>query len=403
MLWKIIFSACTIYSIILTIYVFHKKDTILWNFISKHFRASEPALLNSIIDSIQEGIIVVDGRGNLIDHNNSASRFILYNFGQNSVLKGININSIFTMWPSWLMACNNMQSDDLEIDTTIFGTSKYYIIRVMPVFDRKHQKCGSVSIIIDITNRKVEEKERLRLATEHLDEQARDLKELNAYKDKLFVAFSHDIRNPMANMVSLITLLGEDEEYYRDDNREIFISVKDQVNLTYKSIENLLEWILSQKVNDEPIFFKLSEVVHDIIGIHEIEAESKKIRISSDIDDNIQIYAAKNTVEMVFRNILSNAIKFTDSGGVITIRLYETEEQNIIAVQDTGIGMNIQQIGSLFKERFNSTEVGTAGEKGLGIGLLMCNEFISRIGGRISVDSTLGVGTTFYISLPKHP
>lgn len=403
MLCKIIISAFALYSAVLSICVYQNKDSIIWGSHRRDNNASEPVPLNSIIDRIPEGIIVVDCSGRIKETNQFARRFF-YNLGLNYSVKSFNIKTILAEWPDWLRACDNMQSEELEIETTEFGMNRHYMIRVTPVLDQQLRGRGSVSIIIDITNQKNKEEEKIQLAMDQLNARLRELQELITYKDKLFAALSHDIRNPMANMVSLVALLSEDEAYYSEDNREIFLCVKDQVNHNYKRIENLLEWMLSQKTNYEPSlsYLMLCEVIQEIIEMHVLDAERKKICITIDIEENMQVYSDISILEMVLRNILSNAIKFTDYGGMITIRAFKEENKNLITVRDTGVGMSVQQTQGLFGNKLISASVGTAGEKGLGIGLLLCNELIVRIGGRITVDSKPGKGTTFCLSLPVH-
>jgi signal transduction histidine kinase/PAS domain-containing protein len=268
----------------------------------------------------------------------------------------------------------------------------HLIFNGTPIYDKSGNLTHGVYFILDVTDN---------IKHQQLVSIAEHLKELNALKDKLFTVFTHDIRNPMATMVSLIDLLEQDNELYNRDFMEILTEVKKQVNYTYSIIENLLEWLNGQRdgLVLKPCVWNLSDIVRETMGLYLISAGVKSIDISYKFDNKIKVYADKEILELVLRNLLSNAIKFTNQGGSILVEAYETKNETVISVKDTGIGMEEEKVRNLFQEGHASSTLGTAGEKGIGLGLLICKEFIMKEGGEIWAESKPGKGSTFYISL----
>lgn len=228
-----------------------------------------------------------------------------------------------------------------------------------------------------------------------------NLMKLNSLKDKLLTVVSHDIRLPMASMTSLIEILEDDVRHYNDDNIEIIKAVKEQVNDTCKTVENILEWLKSQMQGlvYNPLIWNLFNIAEEVVRLVRNSAEAKSIRINTDIDRSKNVYADRGIMELVLRNLLSNAIKYTGSGGRISIYSYESGHETIVAVKDSGTGLDSEKVKLLFSEAYVSSTTGTAGEKGAGLGLLICKEYVSRYGGRIWAESIPGQGSTFYFSI----
>lgn len=248
----------------------------------------------------------------------------------------------------------------------------------------------------------IEKNDALKRTVEKMNKISR-LKELNLLKDKLLIAVTHDIRNPIAAMVSLIELLDGEKENYSSDSIEIIEAVKEQVYDSYYLVENLLEWLKSQKegLAYSPLEWDISIIVQEAIHIFRISAEGKNIRIAVDIEEGVTVFTDRKMFELVLRNLLSNALKFTRNGGIISILAYQSENETIVAIRDTGVGIEREKAKMLFSQEQHFSNTGTAGEKGTGLGLLICREFITRSGGKIWADSTPGTGSTFYLSLPS--
>ncbi len=223
----------------------------------------------------------------------------------------------------------------------------------------------------------------------------------NTLKDKLFSIIIHDIRSPMATMVNLIELLEENLIHCDSENMEIIRSVKKQINHSFDIVEKLLEWLISQKERQvyTPMDCGLTEIIGDVIPVYHISACTKDIKILADISEDLHVWADREMLEFILRNLISNAVKYTDRGGLITISVRKEEDKAVIAVKDTGTGIADEKIKTLFCGGYADTSRGTAGEKGIGLGLTLCKEFVSQNGGDIWVDSMPGKGSTFFFTL----
>ncbi len=394
---------------------------LFWSIFRYQLFSIVPIARDKIFEIVQEGIITVDKYGVIIDKNNAADKFIYDTTGENRDLIGEKLEDFLINWPRWYQSCKNMMRDEFEIDTLKWGRIRYYYVKVYPIYKSNRKKRGTVSILIDITDRKIREEElrdvselnKLQLANlsgelssqkvqmGNLLSDTEQLKSMNALKDKLFTVFTHDIRNPIATMVSLVDILEQDNDWYNTDCKEILEEVKKQINYTYNIIENLLEWLNSQREGlvIKPSLWNLTKILQETISMYLVSAGVKKISISCNVDDKLTIFADKEVLELVLRNLLSNAIKFTESGGNIWVEAHFTTEETIISVKDSGIGMDKDKVSQLFDEGYVNSTLGTAGEKGIGLGLLICKEFIMKGGGKIWAESKQGVGSTFYISL----
>ena len=171
---------------------------------------------------------------------------------------------------------------------------------------------------------------------------------------------------------------------------------------TYSLLENLLSWSRAQlnKIDFEPIDFDIREIVQENARLFQENLGIKQIRLKNQLQGEVLVHADKNMINTVVRNLISNAIKFTPAGGEITIRAIKENNNWVIGVSDTGIGMEEQDTQKLFRMDKSFSKEGTAGEKGTGLGLLLCKEFVEKNSGKIWVESTPGKGTTFWFSLP---
>jgi signal transduction histidine kinase len=165
----------------------------------------------------------------------------------------------------------------------------------------------------------------------------------------------------------------------------------------------LLEWSLSQigGIRYNPSTFNLLELSKQVIDQLRAQAHLKNISIHNKIAPQIELLADPNLLKTILRNLISNAIKYSESGGSIQLSLIEDENNTRIALKDNGIGMSQSQIDNLFKMSVNNSTKGTNNEKGTGLGLYLCKEFMDKHQGRIEIESTLGVGSTFHLIFPK--
>lgn len=230
------------------------------------------------------------------------------------------------------------------------------------------------------------------------------LKESNFAKDQFFSIISHDLRNPLASMVSFVRILKRDyavlSEVERNGLIEEFSSV---VTRTSDLLENLLLWSRSQtgKITYKPISVRADLLVKDNLSIVESNAKSKGIELKFACEgESMWVYADINMMNTVMRNLLSNAVKFTLRNGVVQIGFYRSEDECTFFVKDSGIGIEPSKISQLFNLGQQHVRAGTDNEKGSGLGLILCKEFVEKNNGRIWVESVAGEGATFYFTLP---
>lgn len=238
-----------------------------------------------------------------------------------------------------------------------------------------------------------------------IEQQAKHLEELNALKDKTFSVLSHDLRGPVSSLVSVMNLMNQDML-----SAEEFNSMKGnftrQLDALSLMLDNLLHWSKSHMQGGyEPqvLAVQLDRMVQQNFMLFKEQASTKKIRLISELGMNSIVYADRDHVDIVFRNLISNAIKFTPSGGQITVSDRVDGNNRIIAVEDTGVGMTEEEVARLFTNKPAEASYGTSGEKGTGIGLLLTQEFLHRNGGNITVKSEHGKGTRFEVTLPMPP
>ena len=231
----------------------------------------------------------------------------------------------------------------------------------------------------------------------------KNLQELNNAKDKFFSIIAHDLKNPFNALLGFSETL---KQNYKDLSREQIKTYIDIINKSatklYQLLENLLEWSKSQtgNINYIPEKFKVKEMTDCEIYNLTPNAERKNITIQSDISPNVTAYADKNIISTVFRNLLNNAVKFTYNDGIIIISAKEKKKHIEISVSDNGIGISKIEKKKLFNLDYNITTAGTNDEKGTGLGLLLCKEFVEKSGGSIWVNSKPGKGSTFTFTIP---
>lgn len=262
--------------------------------------------------------------------------------------------------------------------------------------DEANNPFGIASIASDITEQKNIEKE--------LTKSKAAAESANATKDKFFKIISHDLKSPFNSIIGFSNLLNTEYDSLDNLKRKNYIQKINTSSLyAFNLLENLLTWARTQtdeiKINKENI--NLKKLVATSISTYLFNADSKNISIINNIPPELIISIDENTALTFIRNIVSNAIKFTHTGGSITIDSYFNEDSISIHITDTGVGMSDEVIDNLFKiDKGISTE-GTNNEKGTGLGLILCKEFIERNGGSISVKSEVNKGSEFIIILPQ--
>jgi signal transduction histidine kinase len=233
--------------------------------------------------------------------------------------------------------------------------------------------------------------------------QNQELKKLNAEKDKFFSIIAHDMKSPVNSIKGfseLLIELVEDRDY--EKIKEFAGIILLSTNRAISLLTNLLEWSQSQsgRMAFNPEYFELNSVLNEVVLLFNGNAEQKFIKIVNEIDAGVKINADKRMIGSVLRNLISNAIKFTNPGGKITITTVIEENEIVISVADTGVGIKKERLDKLFSISESYSTQGTQKEKGTGLGLILSKEFVEKHNGKIRAESTVGVGTVFYVSLP---
>ena len=233
-----------------------------------------------------------------------------------------------------------------------------------------------------------------------IQEQAQQLRELNNLKDKLFSIISHDLRSPLGSLITLLNLT--QEGYFTEEGfRDVIDELSKNVGYTSELLENLLRWAQSQMQGLKviPSTFNIRDVAEDKLRLYEEQAQNKGITLRNQIDPQMAVYADSAMIELVFRNLIANAIKFCDKGSVVTTTASHSNGMVMVSVSDTGKGISSENLKKLFGREIFSTR-GTSNEKGTGLGLLLCKDFITLNGGEIWAKSVEGVGSEFFFTLP---
>jgi signal transduction histidine kinase len=241
--------------------------------------------------------------------------------------------------------------------------------------------------------------------TLELKKKNKELKQLNATKDKFFQILGHDIKAPMSQIISIVDVLKNDSQDLPENMRgKLLNKVTESSFQGLKLLDNILEWAMLQtgQLTFKPEKIEINELITGVVKFLHESAREKNITITNNIDQKIEAYADSNMLKTVFRNLISNAIKFTPEDGKISLNAVLHENGYLFSVKDTGIGMDQETINKLFKIEEKVSTRGTYNEQGTGLGLLLCQEFIEKHGSKIWVESTIGHGSSFQFFLPEY-
>lgn len=240
-------------------------------------------------------------------------------------------------------------------------------------------------------------------ANEKLENSEEELKRIVQTKDKLFSIIAHDLRSPFTALTGLTEVLRENADTIDATEMNVYVSlINESSHKLLRLIENLLEWARSQTGTLKPVKTNLSlkSLADDIMKIYITQAETKGISLKNEIPANTSVFADHEILAIIIRNLISNGVKYTQKGGNVTLTAYQEHGDTVLKVLDTGIGMSPEVLEKLFKIEETFTTEGTGNEAGTGLGLVICKEFIVTLGGIIAVESTVGKGTSFYVTLP---
>ncbi len=259
---------------------------------------------------------------------------------------------------------------------------------------------------VDYVTKPFRKEELLARVDTHLSFQRakQELRELNTTKDKFFSIIAHDLRGPFNGFLAFTEwMIGNISDYTQDEIVEILEKQHRSAKSLFALLENLLTWSRIQrgvmKYTPEDVWFGC--LVNDILTLFQTTAEQKHIALRNEVPHKLIAYGDQNMIETIIRNLISNAIKFTEPGGMIDVSAKDEKQWVEVTVSDTGVGIDQETISALFRIDIKDSRVGTAGEKGTGLGLILCKELIEKHGGKIWIESEIGKGARFVFTLPK--
>ncbi|MGM0648487.1 MAG: GAF domain-containing sensor histidine kinase [Bacteroidota bacterium] len=227
----------------------------------------------------------------------------------------------------------------------------------------------------------------------------------NKAKDKLFSIIAHDLRAPFNSLIGFSDLLMEQvTRTYDKEIHEYSSIINEALNKTYNYLNNLLEWsrLQSNRIEFQATYFSLFDLVEEVTDLLLVQAQNKDISIKQMLPKQMRVYADRNMLKVVLINLISNAIKYSNVGANVVISGNQASNLDYIYVKDNGVGMSQENSEKLFKVEESFSTPGTNNEKGTGLGLVLCHDFIKKHNGKIKVKSELGKGSTFSISLPSY-
>ncbi len=242
------------------------------------------------------------------------------------------------------------------------------------------------------------------MSQEEIDRYNIQLKEEIATRDRFFSIIAHDLRSPLASIIMASEVMHKKVSQFNTDNLLKYTeNIYNISKNTFTLLENLLEWskFKTGSLTVNPAKFNINDSVMRVVSLYHQIAENKNIELSAFKGPDIQVYADPDMVNSVLRNLISNALKFTSDGGKVAISIDDGEEFVFVHIRDNGTGIKPEKLDTLFDIGHVSSQRGTSNEKGTGLGLMLCRDFVNENGGQIMVESQFGVGSTFTFTLKK--
>ncbi len=255
----------------------------------------------------------------------------------------------------------------------------------------------------ELNTRLLEEKQKVEELNKKLKDSEKHLIQVNKTKDQFFSIISHDLRNPFASIVSFSRILKRDiQNLTKDELQELAMELDKSVMKINALLDNLLQWSRTQsgKIKFHPGRFELKEIIRDNMNLFSNAAREKNIEMSDQVEDHLVVWGDVNMTNTIIRNLLSNALKYTKPGGWIKLKSREFNGMVEISVADNGVGISNEAQKKLFRPDALHSTYGTHDEKGSGLGLLLCKEFVKKQGGSINFTSKEGEGSVFTFTIP---
>ena len=370
----------------------------------KGFKNQPPPLI-LIVDDLAENLAVL---GNIL--RKEGYQIAIANNGKQAVNIAVSRNPDLVLLDiampemDGLTACRLMKEDA--------GSQHIPVIFLTARTETEDILKGFESGAVDYITKPFKSAELLARVSTHIElKQSRDLivrqkselTHLLTTKDKLFSIISHDLRSPFAGLLTLTNILVENfNAYEKKDLEDSLRLIRDTSDQLHTLIQNLLNWakLQTSTLEYKPLKLQMKAQVRKSTDVLALNSAKKGIAFDSGITDNYFVTADPDMLRIVLHNLLGNAIKFSNTGGVIEIDCEMKNNFIVTNVRDYGVGMSAEKQNDLFCHGKNITTAGTANELGSGLGLMLCKEMVEKMGGRIGVDSLPGKGSTFWFTLP---
>lgn len=375
---------------------------------SKLLKKSEKFLM-SVLNNSPAAMIICEAPDGRVSYINDAVWSFRGNTNQR--LTGITVEEYVNSWTEYYPDGKQYTGKEMPIARSLLhgeivkneqliveledGTQKWVAAWSAPIYDDDKKIIAAIVIFHDITEYK--------LLEESLQKNKAYLTQLNNTKDKFFTLIAHDLKSPFNSILGFSNLIAEDLKNKDYSDIENYAQIIQEASLkTLELLSNLFEWAKSQtnKLTLNLEVLDLKELINNTVALAKYAAQQKSISITVNIATKTPIYTDKTIIETIIRNLVSNAIKYTYKNGKIVITAYKNQNEHIITVTDNGVGIKNENLNKLFKISESISTCGTQNERGTGLGLIICKEFVEKLNGKIQVTSESGNGSTFTITLP---
>jgi signal transduction histidine kinase len=246
----------------------------------------------------------------------------------------------------------------------------------------------------------------LRRTLAEVNENAKKLHAANESKDRLFSIISHDLKTPFNGLLGLSDVLCQEwETLPREEMRDLAEDLHHSAEAGFRLVEQMLQWALLEKqgLANPPVVVDLKSLVSEVVATVEGVSGQKQILLSQETSGDLRVLADANMLRSVVQNLVSNALKFTPEKGRVTIRVHRSGDTVTGEIEDTGLGLSPQRVEQILTSHSTHSTLGTSGEKGTGLGLVLCRQMLERNQGRLTLRSEIGKGSTFTFTLPGLP
>lgn len=369
--------------------------------LSKGFQMRD--MMNNIIENEEKTSAIVHAIPDMLYQLNINGSFQTIKYDSGSRLekiqtdvKGKNIRDMFSPETASkllqaIYKCIYKDESAVEFDIEVINRENNYEARFEKINDKE-----VIAIVRNITKQKRYEQK--------LNDAKEQAVKANKSKDRLFSIISHDIKHPLADLKSLLDLLIYDVDRFSKENlKRCFEEIKETTDATFNLLQDLLQWSRKEmnRIEYEPVEFSLEEIVSKNLELYKQGAAKKGIELTLKGKMQVNVFADRNMLDTTLRNLITNAIKFSNRDSEIIIHIEQQEKMMQLAVQDFGVGIPEEHRDKILNKADIITTRGTANEKGTGVGLDLCRDFVEMNKGKLWFETEVGKGTTFFFTLPQ--